>query len=106
MEQVFDQLGMVPVSANRAQGGMGTTQAALAGVGVCDEADFVLWDSSVTEKDGRAQDLFFGKALLAGRRSPVLFDMGNGAGHSEEPARGGGSARRGRGKHRGAALLP
>jgi hypothetical protein len=80
MEPVFDRLGMVLVSANRAQGGMGTIQAALAGVGVYGNADFVLWDSSMTEKDGRAQDLFFRQALLAGRRVPVLFDLGNGAG--------------------------
>jgi hypothetical protein len=60
----------------RAQGGTGTIQATLAGVGVCGDADFVLWDSSVTEKGGRAQD-------LAGRRLPVLLDMGKGAGHSE-----------------------
>jgi hypothetical protein len=80
MEPVFDRLGMVLVSANRAQGGMGTVQAALAGVSVYGDADVVLWDSSMTEKDGRAQDLFFRQALLAGKRVPILFDMGNGAG--------------------------
>ena len=104
MEPVFDRLGMVLVSANRAQGGMGTIQAALAGVGVYGDADFVLWDSSMTEKDGRAQDLFFRQALLAGRRLPVLFDMGNGAGtlkslHGEVGAHVGGV-------NTGAALLP
>ena len=81
MEPVFDRLGMILVSANRAQGGMGTVQAALAGSSIYGgDADFVLWDSSMTEKDGRAQDLFMRQALLAGVRVPILFDMGNGRG--------------------------
>ena len=41
MEGVFDRLGMVLVSANRAQGGMGTVQASLAGGGVYGEKDFM-----------------------------------------------------------------
>ncbi|KAL3823499.1 hypothetical protein ACHAXA_010821 [Cyclostephanos tholiformis] len=80
MEPVFDRLGMILVSANRAQGGMGTIQSALAGVSIYGDADFVLWDSSMTEKDGRAKDLFMRQALLAGKRVPILFDMGNGKG--------------------------
>lgn len=78
MEPVFDRLGMVLVSANRAQGGMGTLQSALAGKGIYGENDFVLWDSSMTEKDGNAQDVFFRQALISGQRVPILFDMGGG----------------------------
>jgi hypothetical protein len=97
MEPVFDRLGMILVSANRAQGGMGTIQAALAGVSIYGDADFVLWDSSMTEKDGRAQDMFMRQALLAGKRVPILFDMGNGKGtldnlHREVGAHVGGVA--------------
>jgi len=81
MEPVFDRLGMVLVSSNLAQGGMGTLQSAMAGVGIYNENDFMLWDSSMTEKDGRAQDVFMRQALLGGkRRVPILFDMGGGKG--------------------------
>jgi len=80
MEPVFDRLGMVLVSSNRAQGGMGTLQAALAGTGIYGDPDFMLWDSSMTEKDGKAQDVFFRQAVLSGERVPILFDMGGGRG--------------------------
>lgn len=80
MEPIFDRLGMVLVTANRAQGGMGTIQSALAGVSIYGDADVMLWDSSMTEKDGKAQDLFFRQALLAGERVPVLLDLGGGKG--------------------------
>ncbi len=78
MEPVFDRLGMVLVSANRAQGGMGTLQASLAGLSIYGEKDFMLWDSSMTEKGGGHQDVFFRQMLLTGHRTPVLFDMGGG----------------------------
>ena len=52
---------------------MGTLQAALAGNGIYGERDFMLWDSSMTEKDGKAQDVFLRQALLSGQRVPVLF---------------------------------
>ena len=79
MEPVFDRLGMVLVASNIAQGGMGTLQLALAGSGIYGaENDFVLWDSSMTEKDTKPQDVFHRQALLSGERVPVLFDMGGG----------------------------
>ncbi len=80
MEPVFDRLGMVLVSANLAQGGMGTLQSALAGGSIYGDADFILWDSSMTEKDSRAQDTFMRQALLAGQRVPILLYMGGGKG--------------------------
>ena len=52
---------------------MGTLQAALAGNGIYGERDFMLWDSSMTEKDGKAQDVFLRQALLSGQRVPILF---------------------------------
>ena len=79
MEPVFDRLGMVLVSANRAQGGMGTLQAVLAGVDVYGEKDFMVWDSSMTEK-GPLQDVFGRMMLLSGHRVPILFDIGGGRG--------------------------
>ena len=79
MAPIFDRLGMILVSANRAQGGMGTIQTALAGGSIYGDADFVLWDSSMTEKDDRAKDLFMRQMLLAGKRVPILFDLGNAA---------------------------
>jgi len=100
MEPVFDRLGMVLVSANRAQGGMGTIQSALAGSGFYGPVDFMLWDSSMTEKDQKAQDLFWRQALLSGagkvtsaagggssgvngRHMPVLFELGGGQANME-----------------------
>ena len=77
MEPVFDRLGMVLVSANLAQGGMGTLQAVLAGVDVYGEKDFMVWDSSMTEK-GALQDVFGRMMLLTGHRVPILFDIGGG----------------------------
>jgi hypothetical protein len=95
MEPVFDRLGMVLVSANRAQGGMGTAQAALAGGGVYGEKDVMLWDSSMTEKSNGMQDLFMRQMLLTGHRVPVLLDIGGGKGimdaiHKESGAHAGG----------------
>ena len=78
MEPVFDRLGMVLVSANRAQGGMGTIQAAFAGETIYGEKDVMLWDSSMTEKGGGNQDLFYRQMLLTGHRVPILLDMGGG----------------------------
>ncbi|KAK1739865.1 hypothetical protein QTG54_009624 [Skeletonema marinoi] len=79
MEPVFDRLGMVLVTANLAQGGMGTLQAVLAGVDVYGEKDFMVWDSSMTEK-GPLQDVFGRMMLLSGHRVPILFDIGGGKG--------------------------
>ena len=95
MEPVFDRLGMVLVSANRAQGGMGTLQTAIAGSGIYGGSDVILWDSSMTEKDGRAQDVFIRQALMAGERAPILLDLGGGKGamdklHNEVGAHVGG----------------
>ena len=77
MEPIFDRLGMILVSANRAQGGMGTVQAAFAGETIYGEKDVMLWDSSMTEKGG-AQELFHRQMLLTGHRVPILLDMGGG----------------------------
>lgn len=80
MEPVFDRLGMVLVSANLAQGGMGTVQASLGGADIYGDPDFMLWDSSMTERDMKPQDIFMRQALLAGQRVPIILDMGGGKG--------------------------
>lgn len=78
MEPIFDRLGMILVSANRAQGGMGTVQASLAGQTIYGEKDVMLWDSSMTEKSAGAQELFMRQMLLTGHRVPILLDVGGG----------------------------
>jgi hypothetical protein len=95
MEPIFDRLGMVLVSANRAQGGMGTVQASLAGQTIYGEKDVMLWDSSMTEKSVGAQELFMRQMLLTGHRVPRLLDVGGGKGtmdriHQESGAHVGG----------------
>lgn len=75
---VFDRLGMVLVSANRAQGGMGTLQTALGGDSIYGPKDVMLWDSSMTENGAVNQELFHRQMLLTGHRVPILLDMGNG----------------------------
>jgi hypothetical protein len=95
MEPIFDLLGMVLVSANRAQGGMGTVQASLAGQTIYGEKDVMLWDSSMTEKSVGAQELFMRQMLLTGHRVPILLDVGGGKGtmdriHQESGAHVGG----------------
>lgn len=95
MEPVFDRLGMVLVSANRAQGGMGTIQTALAGETIYGEKDVMLWDSSMTEKGGGNQEFFHRQMLLTGHRVPILLDLGGGkstmdAVHKESGAHVGG----------------
>jgi hypothetical protein len=95
MEPVFDRLGMILVSANRAQGGMGTIQAAFSGETIYGQKDVMLWDSSMTEKGAGNQDLFHRQMLLTGHRVPILLDLGGGKGsmdriHEESGAHVGG----------------
>lgn len=91
MEPVFDRLGMVLVASNRAQGGMGTVQTALAGSGIYGEKDFMLWDSSMTEKNAQLQDVFMRQMILSGHRVPILFDLGGGKGSMDAVYQEGGA---------------
>jgi len=72
MEPVFDKLGMRLISRNMAMGGVGTLHFSLGGGDLYGEADFMEWDSSMTEK-GPAVDLFNKQAILTGERVPVIF---------------------------------
>ena len=61
------------VARNIAQGGLGTMQDALGSRSLYgEEMDIMIWDSSMTEKDGASYDLFARQALL-GNRAPVLY---------------------------------
>ena len=77
LEPVFAHLGVDFRAYNFAQGGMGTLQQALAGMDLRNkEADWVYWDSAMTERPGYIINFFFRQALIAGNRAPVL--MGDG----------------------------
>jgi len=73
MEPVFHRLGMRLISRNMAMGGLGTMHFSLASGSLYGEKDFLLWDSSMTEKPTEDQDLFNKQALLGGERVPILF---------------------------------
>lgn len=87
MEPVFDRLGMRLISRNSAQGGVGTVQTAMAGSGIYGDSDIIIWDSSMTEGDPGAHDLFYRQAILSGDRVPiVLGNMAAGFVHTEAGA--------------------
>ena len=61
---------------------MGTFQQALAGMDLRGkDADMLIWDSSMTEKNGYMTDFFFRQGLLAGNRAPFLY-----SGYGANPA--------------------
>jgi len=72
MEPVFDKLGVKLVSRNMGMGGVGTLQFSLGGGDLYGEADFLEWDSAMTEK-GPPVDLFNKQAILSGERVPFLM---------------------------------
>lgn len=77
LEPVFAHLGVEFRSYNLAQGGMGTFQQALAGMDLRGkDADMLIWDSSMTEKNPPLTNFFFRQGLLAGDRAPFLFSGG------------------------------
>ncbi len=74
LEPVLAHLGVEFRAYNFAQGGMGTFQQALAGMDLRDkETDWIIWDSSMTEKSSEIVNFFFRQALISGNRSPVLM---------------------------------
>eukprot|EP00978_Attheya_sp_CCMP212_P013725 scaffold34550_cov56-Attheya_sp.AAC.6 len=70
LEPVFDKLGMRLVTRNMAQGGVGTTTSAMGGGSIYGETDVLLWDSSMTEKEPGAIELFNVQGILSGERAP------------------------------------
>lgn len=77
LEPVFAHLGVELRAYNLAQGGMGTFQQALAGMDLRGkETDFIMWDSSMTEKAGQLFVFFMKQALISGNRAPFLFGDG------------------------------
>jgi hypothetical protein len=82
LEPVFAHLGVEFRSYNFAQGGMGTFQQALAGMDLRGkDADMLIWDSSMTEKNPPLTNFFFRQGLLAGNRAPFLY-----SGYGADPA--------------------
>jgi hypothetical protein len=75
MQPIFARLGVKLVSRNSAQGGLGTTQAALGMLSIYGDMDVLLWDSGMTEGDPQA-DLFFRQGLLGGERVPFIMGFG------------------------------
>ena len=53
-------------------GGLGTLHTAIAGAKLYGEADFMWWDSSMTEK-GDPCDVFNKQAILSGERVPIIL---------------------------------
>mmetsp|Transcript_7379 Transcript_7379/g.15793 ORF Transcript_7379/g.15793 Transcript_7379/m.15793 type:complete len:1042 (+) Transcript_7379:87-3212(+) len=79
LEPVFAHLGVELSAFNLAQGGMGTFQQALAGMDLRGKhTDFIMWDSSMTEKSGQLFVFFMKQALISGNRAPFLFGDGRG----------------------------
>jgi len=72
MEPVFDKLGVKLISRNMAMGGLGTLHTSIAGAKLYGEADFMWWDSSMTEK-GDPCDVFNKQAILSGERVPIIL---------------------------------
>jgi len=77
LEPVFAHLGVEFRAYNFAQGGMGTAQQALAGMDLRGkETDWIMWDSSMTEKPAFFNNFFMRQALIAGNRAPVIMADG------------------------------
>ncbi len=74
LEPIFDRVGVKLITRNLARGGLGTVQDSLgSGSLYGDEVDMILWDSSMTETEKFAPDLFFRQALIGGKRAPVIM---------------------------------
>mmetsp|Transcript_15681 Transcript_15681/g.28155 ORF Transcript_15681/g.28155 Transcript_15681/m.28155 type:complete len:1049 (+) Transcript_15681:70-3216(+) len=77
LEPVFAHLGVESRAYNFAQGGMGTFQQALAGADLrSKEADWVMWDSRMTERPNTIINFFLRQAIVSGNRAPVLMSEG------------------------------
>ena len=74
LEPIFAHLGVEFRAYNLAQGGMGTFQQSMAGMDLRGkETDWIVWDSSMTEKSGELSNFFYRQAILAGNRAPILM---------------------------------
>jgi Cobalamin biosynthesis protein CobT (nicotinate-mononucleotide:5, 6-dimethylbenzimidazole phosphoribosyltransferase) len=74
LEPIFNRVGVKLIVRNLAQGGLGTMQHSLGSSSIYgDNVDVLVWDSSMTEKDKNAIDLFYRQALIGGKRAPLLW---------------------------------
>lgn len=74
LEPVFAHLGVDFRAYNFAQGGMGTFQQAMAGMDLRGkDTDWIVWDSSMTEKSSNLSNFFYRQALISGNRAPILM---------------------------------
>jgi len=73
MEPIFEKLGMNLITRNMAMGGLGTLHSSLGGSSIYGERDILIWDSSMTEKDAGAVDMFCRQALMSGDRVPIIL---------------------------------
>jgi hypothetical protein len=76
LESVFSRLGVRHQARNFGNGGLGTIHNGLgAGSIYGPDVDFLMWDSSMTEKEGQALDTFARQGLLGGIKVPVLWSL-------------------------------
>merc|ERR1712038_1460620 len=73
MEPLMKKLGVTLISKNLAMGGYGTIHYSMGQSTLYGEKDFLLWDSSMTERDYGPKDLFVKQALIGGERVPVVM---------------------------------
>lgn len=74
LEPIFARLGVFHQCRNIGMGGLGTSHNALASQSIYGgDNDILMWDSSMTERDGKVTDLFERQAYLGGSRVPALI---------------------------------
>lgn len=73
MEPVFHKLGMRLMARNLAMGGYGTSHYTAGQAELYGEADFLMWDSMMTEKAREGHEMFNRQAILTGERAPIIF---------------------------------
>lgn len=67
MEPVLARLGVRHVSRNFGNGGLGMAHNGLGAYAIYGaDVDMLMWDSSMTEKEDKAQDLFHRRGLMSG----------------------------------------
>lgn len=76
LEAVFSRLGVRHQARNFGNGGLGTLHNAIAAGSIYGpDVDFLMWDSSMTEKEKKAVDVFARQALMGGSKVPVLWSL-------------------------------
>jgi hypothetical protein len=73
LEPIFARLGVKHTAHNMGMGGLGTVHNGLAAGDLYGkDIDILVWDSGMTEKDDRPQDLLMRQGLMGGDRIPII----------------------------------